>query len=165
MPTINEMAHERAMRKAAKSGKKQRIAAGMEPAEVRDRVQTKVERYAAPSFTAKGTNGRVTVDEDFVTISRDTWGAALFQGYNGDKRIPIAAISAVQFREGPMTCFIQFTVAGSEAARTGVTIFFHNRAVKDAWKDENTITFYPSQADDFYEVRRRVETMIAARYR
>ena len=47
---------------------------------------------------AKGHNGQVAFDGDFVTINRKGFFARTSVG-KGDKRIPVASIAAVQWKE------------------------------------------------------------------
>ena len=81
---------------------------------------------------AKGSNGVITIDGDSLTIDRKGFGRA---GHlTGDRRIPLASITAVQlqyarvFKDG----FIRFTVAGSTEFRGGL---------HSAMRDENAVTY------------------------
>jgi hypothetical protein len=95
---------------------------------------------------AKGTNGLITIDGDWLTIERK--GA-------GDRRIPLAAISAVEVRQARVFThgFIRFSVAGSPEFRGGV---------QSAMRDENAVTFRRGQAKGFNMIRAAVEQSITA---
>jgi hypothetical protein len=97
---------------------------------------------------AKGTNGLITIDGDWLTIERK--GA-------GDRRIPLAAISAVEVRQARVFThgFIRFSVAGSPEFRGGV---------QSAMRDENAVTFRRGQAKGFNMIRAAVEQYITAHH-
>ena len=96
---------------------------------------------------AKGTNGLITIDGDWLTIERK--GA-------GDRRIPLASITAVEVRQARVFTngFIRFTVPGSPEFRGGV---------QSAMRDENAVTFRRGQSKGFNMIRAAVEQSIAAR--
>ena len=96
---------------------------------------------------AKGTNGLITIDGDWLTIERK--GA-------GDRRIPLASITAVEVRQARVFTngFIRFTVPGSAEFRGGV---------QSAMRDENAVTFRRGQSKGFNMIRAAVEQSIAAR--
>ena len=73
---------------------------------------------AAP-FMAKGHNGTVTFDGDFVTIERTGFLARTSVG-KGTKRIPVSSITAVQWKPagGMVNGFISFTVGGGNEAHS-----------------------------------------------
>jgi Domain of unknown function (DUF4429)/Short C-terminal domain len=95
---------------------------------------------------AKGTNGVVAIDGDWLTIDRK--GA-------GDRRIPLASITAVEVRQARVFTngFIRFTVPGSPEFRGGV---------QSAMRDENAVTFRRGQSKGFNMIRAAVEQSIAA---
>ena len=104
---------------------------------------------------AKGSNGVITIDGDWLTIDRKGFGRA---GHlQGDRRIPLASITAVQqqyarvFTDG----FIRFTVAGSPELRGGLEI---------ARRDENAVTYRRRQASGFNVIRAAVEQYITAHH-
>ena len=69
---------------------------------------------------AKGSNGVITIDGDWLTIDRKGFRRA---GHlTEDRRIPLASITAVQLQYARMFTdgFIRFTVAGSEALSSEV---------------------------------------------
>ena len=95
---------------------------------------------------AKGTNGLITIDGDWLTIDRK--GA-------GDRRIPLASITAVEVRQARVFTngFIRFTVPGSPEFRGGV---------QSAMRDENAVTFRRGQSKGFNMIRAAVEQSISA---
>ena len=95
---------------------------------------------------AKGTNGVVAIDGDWLTIDR--------KGV-GDRRIPLASITAVEVQQARMFTngFIRFTVPGSAEFRGGV---------QSAMRDENAVTFRWGQAKGFNMIRAAVEQSISA---
>ena len=95
---------------------------------------------------AKGTNGVVAIDGDWLTIDR--------KGV-GDRRIPLASITAVEVQQARMFTngFIRFTVPGSPEFRGGV---------QSAMRDENAVTFRWGQAKGFNMIRAAVEQSISA---
>ena len=71
------------------------------------------------AITAVGVNGQVSFDGQWVTITRNGFLARTTVG-KGVKKIPIGAISAVQWKPpGPLVNgFIQFTVPGGNERRS-----------------------------------------------
>lgn len=110
---------------------------------------------------AKGRNGQVRFDGRFVTIDRKGVLARLSVG-KGEKRIPVAAITAVQWKKpGPMVNgFIQFTVAGGNERRSRF-----GSQTTDAARDENSVVFSRGQARWFGAIRAAVEAAIADQHR
>jgi hypothetical protein len=119
---------------------------------------------------AKGPNGDLAVDDDWVTISRSNRRSKLTHGFDGDKRIPISSITAVQFKAvgkygnmlgklnkspdsmvGPATGYIQFVVLGSQESKRGLNA---------AQYDENTVMFNNVGQPDFEKIRDFVEKRI-----
>ena len=119
---------------------------------------------------AKGPNGEITVDADWVTISRKNYRSKITHGFDGDKRIPMSSITAVQFKPvgkygsvlgrlnkspesaiGPATGFIQFAVLGSQESKSGIVA---------AQYDENTVMFNNVGEPDFVKIRDFVESRI-----
>ena len=97
---------------------------------------------------AKGTNGVVAIDGDWLTIDR--------KGV-GDRRIPLASITAVEVQQARMFTngFIRFTVPDSPEFRGGV---------QSAMRDENAVTFRWGQAKGFNMIRAAVEQHITAHH-
>lgn len=119
---------------------------------------------------AKGPNGEIAVDENWVTITRRNFRAKLSHGFDGEKRIPISSITAVQFKSVgkfgsslgrlnksadsntiPATGYIQFVVLGSQESKGGLAA---------AHYDENTVTFNSVGESDFVRIRDFVEQRI-----
>jgi len=102
---------------------------------------------------AKGSNGVITIAGDWLTIDRKGFGRA--GDSKGDRRIPLASITAVQleyarvFTDG----FIRFTVAGTPEFRGGL---------QNAMRDENAVTYRRRQARGFNIIRAAVEQYITA---
>lgn len=93
--------------------------------------------------------GTVELLEHFIVIRRQGILSALNQGLKGEKRIPFASVTSVQFKEpGITTGYIQFGVLGGRESRGGVL---------DATQDENTVLFLKKSASDFRELRDIVE--------
>ena len=102
---------------------------------------------------AKGNNGIITIDGDWLTIDRKRFGRA---GHSqGDRRIPLASITAVQMQPARLFTngFIRFTVPGSPQFRGGL---------QNAMRDENAVTFRWGQDRGFNMVRAAVEQHITA---
>jgi Domain of unknown function (DUF4429)/Short C-terminal domain len=107
------------------------------------------------SVHAKGVNGQITVEGDWLTIERK--GLGRIGHSKGDRRIPLASITAVQMRPGGAIAngFIKFTIPGSPESRGGLS---------DASKDENAVIFKRKQQAEFDAVREHVENYITARH-
>ena len=104
---------------------------------------------------AKGSNGVITIDGEWLTIDRKGFGRA---GHSeGERRIPLASITAVQLRQGRVFTdgFIRFAFAGSPEFRGGL---------QNAMRDENAVTFRRGQAQGFNMIRAAVEHYIAAHH-
>jgi hypothetical protein len=104
---------------------------------------------------AKGSNGLITIDGDWLTIDRTGFDRA--GNSEGVRRIPLASITAVQLRHGRvfMDGFIRFAFAGSPEFRGGL---------QNAMRDENAVTFRRGQAQGFNMIRAAVEHSIAAHH-
>jgi hypothetical protein len=108
-------------------------------------------------LSAKGTNGTIHFDGQTITIERTGLSARMLVG-GGEKRIPVASVTAVQWRKAGLTTgFIQFTLAGgierrSKPGHTG----------SDAKHDENTVTFHARAAAHFEPIREAIDEAIAA---
>jgi Domain of unknown function (DUF4429)/Short C-terminal domain len=104
----------------------------------------------------KGVTGRVHVDDAWVTITRKGVLAKANYGFTcGEKRIPIASITSVQFKKlGLSNGYIQFSLAGSIESRRGL---------RDATKDENSVLFRSTQRRQFEQIRDFIEAKIAER--
>lgn len=111
-------------------------------------------------ITAKGHNGQVTFDGNFITISRKGGLARMTVG-KGEKRIPITSVTAVQWKPpgGLVNGFIQFTVAGSNESRSRM-----GHQTMDAVKDENSVIVLKKQAAEFEALRSAIEDAIVERH-
>lgn len=72
---------------------------------------------------AEGKNGQLHVDDNWVTIIRQGFGAKLMYGFTkGEKRIPIQHIVSVQYREANLlgSGYIQFTISGGNESTGGL---------------------------------------------
>jgi hypothetical protein len=102
---------------------------------------------------ADGSNGSVEFLGDHIVIRRKGFANVLTQGVQGDKTIPIANITAVQFRSAGswMSGLIQFTLLGGREFRGGMM---------EATKDENAVMFVLEQEPAFAELRDVVQAAI-----
>ena len=102
---------------------------------------------------AKGSNGLITIDGDWLTIDRKGFGRA--GNAMGERRIPLASITAVQLRHARVFTngFIRFSVPGSPEFRGGL---------QSAMRDENAVTFRRGQTKGFNILRAAVEQSISA---
>lgn len=156
-------------------------------------INHKARRKEHP-MEAIGANGKVVVDDVFVTISREGSTGLnklvnrLSQGYQGEKRIAIAQISAVQFKgvggygkgvkstmekipggkkldkafgnTSGATGYIEFVVIGS-GENKGRMLSGGFQAMA---KNENAIMFGPDQEEAFANIRDFIEERIRERY-
>lgn len=106
------------------------------------------------TLTAKGApgSGTLTIDDTSVMIKRTRMQSIGTQA-RGEKRIPIASIGAVQWRDASnMTSgYIQFTIAGAVERSGG--------AFKAA-SDENSVLFTKKQQPEFEALRAHVEARL-----
>jgi hypothetical protein len=109
----------------------------------------------------KGHTGTVVFDGDVVTIRRTGFDARMTVG-KGEKRIPLASITAVQWKPAGtfVNGFIQFTVGGGNESRSSL-----GSQTTDAVKDENSFVFLKKQMADFDALRTEIETALAHRGR
>ncbi len=108
----------------------------------------------------KGQGGQVQFDDHFVTITRKGFLARATLG-KGEKRIPIAQITAVQWKPaGPvMNGFIQFTLPGGVERRSSF-----GSQTKSAANDENSVIFTKRQQPAFEKLRAAVEDAITQQH-
>lgn len=109
---------------------------------------------------AKGHNGTVIFDGAFVTIRRSGVLARTTVG-KGEKRIPVASISAVQWKApgALVNGFIAFTLAGGNEAKSRF-----GRQTIDAASDENSVIVMKKHAAAFDELRAAVEAAIVQQH-
>lgn len=105
---------------------------------------------------ASGQGGQMAYDGAFVSITRNGFLGRVSHG-RGDKRLPIASISSVQWKPagGLTNGFIQLSIGGADrqAAKGSRTM--------DATKDENSVVFTRKQQPAFEELRAAIEEAIA----
>lgn len=108
---------------------------------------------------AKGHNGTVTFDGQFVTIIRKGFLARASVG-KGDKRIPLASITAVQLKPpgALMNGYIEFSLPGGNE----VTSRFGS-ATDSASHNENAVIIMKKHLPAFMARRAEVELALAAR--
>ncbi|MDQ0809867.1 hypothetical protein QFZ63_001581 [Streptomyces sp. B3I7] len=107
---------------------------------------------------AAGTGGQLAFDGQYVTITRNGFLARATHG-RGDKKIPVGAISAVQWKPAGLTNgFLQLSIGGADrqAAKGGRTM--------NAAKDENSVVFTKKQQPAFEALRAALEQAIANRH-
>lgn len=94
----------------------------------------------------EGSNGSVELAGNCLIIRRKGVANILTQGFQGEKTIPIASITAIQFRpaSSSMAGFIQFTIIGGREYRGGMM---------EATKDENAVFFDKNQEANFCTLR------------
>lgn len=111
------------------------------------------------ALEARGTNGTMTFDGVYVTITR-TGMARLTLG-KGDKRIPVFSISSVQWKPSGalVNGFIQFSLPGGNERRSRA-----GSNTMDAAKDENSVVFNRKQEPGFVKMREAIESAIAQRH-
>lgn len=111
--------------------------------------------HVAGRLFAKGHNGQITIEGDWLTIGRK--GLGRLGHSKGDRRIPLAQITAVQVRSaGPFANgFIKFSIPGSPELRGGL---------QAATSDENAVIFTKKQQPEFEAVRAYVERYLTTRY-
>ena len=104
---------------------------------------------------AKGSNGLITIDGDWLTIDRKGFGRAAHS--TGVRQIPLASITAVQLRHARVFTdgFIRFAFAGSPEFRGGL---------QNAMRDENAVTFRRRHARGFNMIRAAVEHHITSHH-
>lgn len=108
--------------------------------------------------TAKGYNGTVEFDGQFVTIIRKGFFGRVSVG-KGTKRIPVSQITAVQWKQpgAIMNGFIEFSLAGGNESKS---TFGHQTV--DAANNENAVIVTKKEAKDFEPLRAEIESAISA---
>ena len=139
---------------------------------------------------AIGTNGRIEVDDFFLTITKESEGGSTLKvlnrvasGFAGEKRIPIDSISSVQFK--PVGTTGTLVSANLEkiglgkiskelgAGATGYIQFafmggqeHKTRVITNnwsLWKDENTVVFSIEKQEDFRKIKEFIESKVMQR--
>lgn len=94
-------------------------------------------------------NGSIELTDTQIVIRRKGVLGFLTQGLKGEKRIPFASVTSVQFKNAGLTNgYIQFGVAGGKESTGGVFA---------ATSDENTVMFKRKVQDRFEQLRDTVE--------
>lgn len=97
----------------------------------------------------EGSNGSVELLDDAIVIRRKGLANFLTQGAQGDKRVPLSAITSIQFKAaGFMVGMIQFSLMGSRDVPGGLMA---------ATKDENAVLFEKRQQPDCEHLKALVE--------
>lgn len=139
---------------------------------------------------AIGTNGRIEVDNFFLTITKESDGGAALKvlnrvasGYAGEKKIPIDSISSVQFKPvGTSGTLVSSNLEKvglgriSKELGAGATGYIQfafmgsqehkSRVLSNnwsLWKDENTIIFSIEKQEDFRKMKEFIEGKIMQR--
>jgi hypothetical protein len=109
---------------------------------------------------AAGQGGQVSFDGQWLTIHRKGFLARATVG-KGDKRIPVASVTAVQWKPAGVVVngYIQFSLGGGSERRAQL-----GRQTVDAASDENSVVFTKKQQPAFEQVRDAVEAAIGARH-
>ena len=139
---------------------------------------------------AIGTNGRIEVDDFFLTITKESDGGATLKvlnrvasGYAGEKKIPIDSISSVQFKPvGTSGTLVSSNLEKvglgkiSKELGAGATGYIQfafmgsqehkSRVLSNnwsLWKDENTIIFSIEKQEDFRKMKEFIESKMMQR--
>jgi Domain of unknown function (DUF4429) len=104
-----------------------------------------------------GTNGSLIVYEDRVVLTRKTIMGFISQGFTGDRTIPFANISSVEFRKPSLLAngYIQFIVPGTLPVLAKTGIFGTSQ---ESLKDPNTVVLrafnsnVPVKAEAIYQL-------------
>src|SRR4051794_32383646 len=110
--------------------------------------------WSGGSMEAKGHNGQVRVDGDWLVIERK--GLGRIGHSKGDKRIALGQITGVKMRPaGPLANgFIHFSTPGRDDLAGGLNA---------ATKDDNSVIFTRKHQKEFEALREHVEQYISAR--
>lgn len=105
-------------------------------------------------MAAKGANGKITLFNDRLEISRDGIGKLhrIQHGFKGDKEIPYDSITSVQLRKPSSVTrgYIQFGQSGFSESDDGLF---------NATSDENTVLFDKGSLSQFEELRTKVREL------
>jgi hypothetical protein len=106
-------------------------------------------------LSAKGLDGQLTLDGDWLTISRKGGLAKLGHGLAGEKRVLVTNITAVRLKAAGLTSgYLQISMMGSVDARKG--------GVLEAGRDENSVTFSKRQQGAFEAIRSQLEERMSS---
>ncbi|WP_459194627.1 NINE protein [Halosimplex sp. J119] len=105
-------------------------------------------------MSATGANGKVTLYQDRLEISREDIGMIhkMQHGFKGDKDIPYESITSIQLRKPSSVTrgYIQFGQSGYSESDDGLM---------DATSDENTVLFDKESLSEFEELRAKVREL------
>lgn len=117
-----------------------------------DEVSTKIPDGAV--MEAQGVNGKVTLYEDRLEISREDIGMLhkMQHGFKGSKEMPYSSVTSVQLRKPSSVTrgYIQFGQSGFSESDDGLL---------DATSDENTVLFEEDSLNQFQELRTKVRDL------
>lgn len=109
---------------------------------------------AGAVMSATGANGKVTLYDDRLEISREGIGMIhkMQHGFKGDKEIPYDSITSIQLRKPSNLSrgYIQFGQSGFSESDDGLL---------DATGDENTVLFDKGDLSNFEELREKVREL------
>lgn len=111
------------------------------------------------AFYAKGNQGHVEFDGQFITITRKGFARVTYG--KGSKDIPVEQVTAVQWKPAGklgVPGVISFSLAGASENQSRF-----GRQTADACQDENSVLFLRKQQPAFEELRDAVKSTIAAR--
>lgn len=111
-------------------------------------------------ISAKGVNGTVHFDGQFVTIERTGFLARLTVG-KGQKRIPLRSIASIQWKPPGLAVngYIEFSVAGGNESRSRF-----GTATFDATKNENAVVVMLQQVPAFDVLRAAIDGALAGNF-
>lgn len=107
-----------------------------------------------PTLEAKGTDGQVTFDGQWLRIIRSGW-TAILKGGRGEARYPLSEITAIEYRKANWTAG-RFTVVIPGGVQRDTTAKAHQH-------DPLTVEFGVRQEPAFLAIRDAVEQAIGAR--
>ncbi len=109
-------------------------------------------------YELKGTNGIVTVYDDRVVISRNTFSGFMAQGgYTGDKTYFYSDLMNVEFKKASFVAngYIKFIPKGTNERQAVTTLFGTS---KETFQDPNTVIFrafrkdIPDKSEELYNI-------------
>jgi hypothetical protein len=105
-------------------------------------------------MVVKGRGGEIAFEGDYVTIRRQGMLAALTVGIQGDKKIYVGDISAVELREAGLVLngFIRFSFRGGQEALGGILA---------RTQDENALMFTTVSNIEMLALRKAIEARMA----
>lgn len=105
----------------------------------------------------KGSNGHIEFDGQTVKITRKGM-AGFMSGNRGEKTIPLASVTGVEFKAGGLTVgYLQVSQSG-HSPKTG------RNKTEQLLQDENTVTFYSKQNDQARAVADEINAALLAKH-